>query len=394
MLHAPALAALLLALSPAFPSFRQVTIDSKVGIGYGLAIADVDGDKLQDILLVDKDVVAWYRNPAWDRRVIAGKLTADDHVCIAARDIDGDGKCEVAVGAAWKPSDTVSSGSVHYLVAPSDRLLPWQPVELHREPTVHRMRWIQDAKGGFDLVVSPLHGRGNQNGAGDGIKLLLYRKPADPKGPWTTELMDGDLHVTHNLEPVQWDEDPEDEVLLAAKEGVFVLDRASGGGAPGKWKRTALGGNGPGETAFQGSSEVRTGKLSGGKRFVVTVEPFHGNKVVVYLPPGAGSGLWTRREIDDTLAEAHAVGVGDFARSGSDQILVGWRRKDKSGKVGIRWYAPRDPEGKEWERGSLDDDTMACEDIAIADLTGDGKLDAVAAGRDTHNLKLYVNEGG
>lgn len=378
----------LFAASASLPQFRQVTVDARVGIGYGLALADVDGDKRVDILLVDKEEVAWYRNPDWQRHVLSGKLTPDDHVCIAARDIDGDGKCEVAVGAAWKPSDTVNSGSVHYLVAPADRSRVWQPLALHREPTVHRMRWLRNSRGNFDLAVSPLHGRANQNGSGEGIKLLLHRPPSAPGGAWTTEIMDQDLHVTHNLEPVQWDDDPEEEVLLAAKEGVFVVDRVGG-----KWARIQLGGNGAGESALQGASEVRTGHLAGGKRFVATVEPFHGNKAVVYLPPPGGTGLWIRRELDDSLAEGHAVAVGDFSGVKSDQILVGWRRKDKAGKVGIRFYAPKDPEGKEWEQGILDDDTMACEDIAVADLNGDGKLDVVAAGRDTHNLKIYWNEG-
>ena len=36
-------------------------------------------------------------------------------------------------------------------------------------------------------------------------------------------------------------------------------------------------------------------------------------------------------------------------------------------------------------------DGMACEDIRIADLDGDGKLDIIAAGRATRNLKIYWN---
>src|SRR5690348_12696028 len=63
-------------------SFKEQTIDDKIGIGYGLAIADVNGDRLPDILLVDKAEVAWYENPKWEKHVIAEKLTALDHVCI------------------------------------------------------------------------------------------------------------------------------------------------------------------------------------------------------------------------------------------------------------------------------------------------------------------------
>jgi hypothetical protein len=37
---------------------------------------------------------------------------------------------------------------------------------------------------------------------------------------------------------------------------------------------------------------------------------------------------------------------------------------------------------------------MACEDLKIADLNGDGKPDIIAAGRSTHNLKVYWNRSG
>lgn len=35
---------------------------------------------------------------------------------------------------------------------------------------------------------------------------------------------------------------------------------------------------------------------------------------------------------------------------------------------------------------------MACEDLKIADLNGDGKLDIIASGRATKNLVIYWNE--
>jgi len=79
---------------------------------------------------------------------------------------------------------------------------------------------------------------------------------------------------------------------------------------------------------------------------------------------------------------------------GSDQIVVGWRAMNRPGmKVGIKLFSPRDPEGKAWRQTLIDDNTMACEDLALADLNGDGKLDIVAAGRATKNVKVYFNEG-
>src|SRR5882672_9263545 len=119
-----------LAAEPPVPNFKAVDVDTKVQIGYGVTVADVDGDKKPDILLADKNLIVWYKNPGWEKYVMAERLTPIDHVCIAATDIDGDGKAEVAVGAGWNPSDTTNSGAVFYLVPPADRTQKWEPVKL------------------------------------------------------------------------------------------------------------------------------------------------------------------------------------------------------------------------------------------------------------------------
>ena len=189
------------AAEPAGPAFRAVEVDAKIEIGYGVTVADVNGDKKPDILLADKNQIVWYENPGWQKHVIAERLTTLDHVCIAAADIDGDGKCEIAVGAGWNPSDTVNSGALFYLIPPADRAQRWEPVALPHEPTVHRIRWVKNADGKFDLVSVPLHGRGNKPGPGEGVgvKILALKKPANPKDPWITELLNESLHKTHNV---------------------------------------------------------------------------------------------------------------------------------------------------------------------------------------------------
>ena len=93
------------------PLVKPLTIDDEIGIGYGLELTDINGDGLTDILLVDKDNVAWYQNSTWEKHIISGHPTERDHVCLAARDIDGDNQAEVTLGAQWQPRDTENSGA-------------------------------------------------------------------------------------------------------------------------------------------------------------------------------------------------------------------------------------------------------------------------------------------
>jgi len=369
------------------PNFKEQEIDAAVGIGYGLALADVDGDSKTDILLADKDVIAWYQNPTWKKHIIAEKLTEKDHVCIAARDVDGDGKAEIAVGAQWNPGDTETSGAVFYLVPPADRTQRWKPVQLTHEPTTHRMRWVRNRAGRYDLVVAPLHGRGNKNGEGAGVRVLAYHMPDDVTQPWNTTLICAALHMTHNFEVVPAMTNEPETLLLAGREGIVRLTPGDGG-----WREQWI--TRHDTPGLAGAGEVRWGAFAGGQPYVAAIEPMHGNQLVLYTPPPEGpkDGLWQRTVLDDTLADGHALATHDLLGLNNRQIVVGWRSAQKVGpKVGVKLFYTTKENGAGWQQHLLDDNTMACEDVMGADLDGDRDVDMVAAGRRSKNLKIYWN---
>ncbi|MEN3941721.1 FG-GAP and VCBS repeat-containing protein [Prosthecobacter sp. SYSU 5D2] len=369
------------------PQFREQEIDSEVGIGYGLALADVDGDGKKDILLADKDRIVWYQNPSWTKHIIAEKLTEKDHVCIAARDIDGDGKAEIAVGAQWNPGDTETSGAVFYLQPPADRTQLWKPVQLAHEPTTHRMRWVRNRAGKYDLIVAPLHGRGNKNGEGVGVRILAYHKPEDATRPWNTTLVHDSMHMTHNFEVVPSPGNEAESLLLGGREGIVRLTPGDDG-----WKEQWVTRHDTPDLA--GVGEVRWGAFAGGQPYIAAIEPMHGHQVVIYTPPPAGpkDGLWQRKVLDDTLVDGHALACYDYLGLNNRQIAVGWRANNKLGvRVGVKLFHTTKEDGNGWQMTLLDDNTMACEDLMGTDLDGDRDTDLVAAGRRTKNLKIYWN---
>jgi hypothetical protein len=368
------------------PQFKIQEIDSNVAIGYGLAIGDVDGDGKPDILLVDKTEIVWYRNGDWKRFVMVENLTEFDNVCIAARDINGDGKVEVAVGAQWNPgetSDPEKSGSVHYLIRPSDPTQKWTPVQLHHEPTVHRMRWARTDGDNYQLIVLPLHGRGNKLGQGAGVRVLAYQPPKDPKETWTTQLIDASMHLTHNLDIVELEDGTGESIMVGGREGVKVFSFQDG-----KWANHSQVERIVEDRAI---GELRLQYLASGRNALATVEPMHGNMVAVYekLKPQEGNPI--RRELDNTLKDGHAIGWADFLGNGNHQVVAGWRVPNDAGNFGIKMYTPNGGSFSNFEEHWLDKNGMACEDLQIADLNGDGKPDIIASGRSTNNLRIYWN---
>src|SRR5215203_5619340 len=99
-----------------FPEFRGQEIDPKVGnVCYAVTTADVDGDGKLDVVAVTEDAVVWFANPSWQKHTLIQGATEKDNVCIQPHDIDGDGKVDFALGAAWQPSNTKAGGTLQWI---------------------------------------------------------------------------------------------------------------------------------------------------------------------------------------------------------------------------------------------------------------------------------------
>ena len=54
--------------------------------------------------------------------------------------------------------------------------------------------------------------------------------PEDPTAAWNYEVVCDFMHLSHNFHPVNWDDDEEEEMIIAGKEGVWHFDRQEAAG--------------------------------------------------------------------------------------------------------------------------------------------------------------------
>ncbi len=378
--------------------FRTEEIDKSLKVGYAVLLADLNGDGKKDIIVVDTTRVIWFENPSWKLRTIIQGQTKPDNVCIDAYDIDGDGRLDLALGADWKPFNTKEGGTLQWLRRGKTLDEPWIVHPIDTEPTLHRIRFADlDGDKKAELLVGPLMGRGStqKNNWMDGepLRLVAYSIPKDPvRDRWAPTVLDQSLHVMHNFWPCDLNRDGRSDVLTASYEGVSWLLPPAGSG---RWSRVLLGeGNQDKPQGNRGASEIKLGRLKNGQPYLATIEPWHGHQVVLYTPPDdPGNGLWKRHVLDDQLKWGHAVWCADLDGDGGEELIIGVRdHLNDTARSGVRVYRAADDTGVKWERQIIDNGGVAVEDLAAADLNNDGRIDLIAVGRATGNVRIYWNE--
>ncbi len=347
-------------------------------MGYQLVLADLNRDGKLDVIVVDElsNELAWYENPGWWRHVLARDVPRT--INLDCQDLDGDGIPEIAMAHHFETNPDRSEGTVLLLEHSGDPREPWKKTEIDRVPTAHRLRWIPVEKGKAPwLLVAPLVGAKTYAPKYTGIAPIYAYRP----GEWKRMTVSNQLRgVLHSIAPVEWKRG-EWQLLTASFDGIQRLVPRPRG----TWKHIPVGAGNPETCPKCGSSEVKMGTL-GKQRFLATIEPWHGNQIVVYLER---KGLWRRIVLDDGLLNGHALAVGDLNGDGRDEIVSGFRGKG----FRVTVYTASDAAGERWEHTVLNSGGVAGADCKIADMNGDQRPDVVCSGASTGNVMLFENKG-
>jgi len=368
--------------------FERHVVDDEMAGGYGLEVADIDGDGLLDIIALATNPAqfVWYRNPSWEKYLITANSSGD--IAAAAQDIDGDGDIDLVLASEFNLAASTQGGLLQWFENPGNptQNQEWAAYTIDRVPTSHRLRWGNFNGQSRTLINLPIIGIGASAPRYEGgAQMKAYEIPVNPKGVWGSVVLSTDSEMAHGLAVVDWNGDGRDDLLTASFAGINLVQFAVDGRFV---KQTHLGAGNRGERPSQGSSEVGLGSLPDGSRFMASIEPWHGNEVVVYTPNADGSRPWQRTVIDDTFEGGHALIVADLNNDGVDGIVAG-HRSSPYGLYSYRYMATT----AQWERTTLDAGGIGVAGLSVVDINGDGYRDIVAIGSATGNVVLFESQG-
>ncbi len=346
--------------------FREHIIATGLKGGYQVVAADLNGDGKPDLIALASGMtdLVLFENPTWERHVIASGLTGMINLAVSNDQI------VLAYGFSMVAAN--SKGNVAVLKPHGDPRQPWTLTEIDRLPTSHRIR-SANIDGSTVFLNAPLIG---ENAVAPDYRdhvPLVYYKP----GEWKRTLIAADNEgVQHGITVVDWDGKGRDSILTASFLGIDLYRFNNG------WTRTEISKGNPDPWPKSGTSDIAVGHL-GKQRFLAAIEPWHGNKVVVYTEH---KGQWHRDAIDDSLLDAHTILTADLNGDKRDQIVAGMRGKPYQ----VLIYTN---EKGRWTRRVLDTGTMAAASCTAVDLNGDHRIDLACIGSATTNLNWYENLG-
>lgn len=360
--------------APKTAQFRTQTVATDLKGGYQVIMVDMNADGRPDLLAVasgSPDLV-WFENPGWQRHVIATGFKG--MINVAATDTDGDRIPEILLAHEFSNDAKKSPGIVSLLEYDGPNK-PWRRTDIDKLPTSHRLRVLNGL-----FVNAPLTGEAAEPPDYRGHTPLVYYKP----GEWKRRLItDADEGVAHGLYVVDWDGDGKQDLLTASFQGIYaLLTQRSGAAKEPKWTRVKIADGSPDPWPKSGASDIAVGKL-GRKRFVCSIEPWHGNIVAVYTEKGS---TWQREVLDSSLVDGHTIQTADIDGNGRDVIVAGYRGGNHSVNL-YRW-----DDGK-WVKSVLDNGGMAAASCAVGSLHGGELPDIACIGSATANLKIYWNQG-
>ena len=359
--------------------------------GYAVAVADFNNDGRLDVIANSLGVpeVAWHENPTWERHVIVEGRPSIVNQAMA--DINGDGIPEIAFQSGFAMVPASSEGLNWIASSQGNPEMGWKAEQFDGVPTSHHVTWADlDGDGELELINALLLGEGSLRPTYDQDQASVFWYG---QNGWKRHTVDDKVPgIIHRVRPVKWDSGSRDQLLVASFEGIGLY-RATGMGDAMTFEKELISRGHDSEPAPRlGASDVGVGE-SGGERIVASVEPWHGNEVVVYTE---SDGMWQRRVIFDQVQSGHEIAVLDLNDDGladivaNDNSRVNERNPGATPGVHV-FFSPENPATGEWIYRRIESEA-AMNGCVGGDMNEDGRPDLICTGAGGM-IRWYENLG-
>tara|TARA_B100000809_G_scaffold265606_1_gene324970 strand:+ start:2241 stop:4385 length:2145 start_codon:yes stop_codon:yes gene_type:complete len=383
--------------------FSEHLIADKYTYAYGVAAADLDGDGDLDLTSADanpNNMLYLFENDNKGnfKKHIVQKDDPERLERHMIGDVDGDGDLDVVMVKNLKGHLVWFENSG----MPTDGML-WK-----------RHLITTDLPGAYDVATADFDGDGDLDVAASswrlGNQFAWFENDGTPaQGEWTKHMIEKDIAETRTMRAADLDGDGDLDLLGTARKSNEVIwyenrrakTAENPGAGPVTWIKHLIDPKGKcpahgNPVDMDGDGDLDVVMALGfyyrpGSKDPAASEKQEDNQVVWYENDGRpAEGPWKKHVIGPRFDDAFEAVAGDLDGDGDiDVAATSWRNPGR-----LAWFEnPGNPRG-EWTRHLLKTNWRSANQVILADLNGDGRLDiVVCAERGSLELRWWRNEG-
>ena len=408
------------------------TVDAAFAGAHAVETADLDSDGDLDVLGAARDAadIAWWPNDTIHSEAVYGvdtAVTVDDSFLNAfgvhANDVDGDGDNDilgVAAGGSqvawWENVDGNGTFGARQLIDPSltvARSLATADVDRDGDVDVlaaavgaNTIAWFENTGTGwtrhnidtafaaaFWVDAADVDGDGDSDVLGassfNSHTLAWWDNLNGDGSAWATNILTNTFTAAVGVHGTDVDGDGDTDIV-GASFGAFPT---GAGGRMTWWENV----NGDGslwqaqdiDPAYLGAVGVYSADIDGDGDTDILGAANVDQEFTWWENVNGDGSLWQRDAVGTGFGNAESVYAADLDGDG-DNDIIGGSQNDNT----VAWWENVAGDGSAWTEHIVDDNYLEAVHVFVADVTGDGWLDILAAGAVENDITYWPNVGG